>query len=104
MPYRTDTIALVSPFVKRSVKLLPCQKEMMHWWYKQGMSIRAITRMFHCSRRSVQFILFPERKAKDLQNRADRGGTKIYYKKEKHREYMKSHRKHKHKVLKTVQP
>lgn len=36
MPYITDTKALNDPFLKRSAKLLPCQKEMIVWWGDRG--------------------------------------------------------------------
>lgn len=55
MPYTTEKKKLGHVALKRSAKLLPCQKEMMHFWYERGLSINAIARMFHCNKRLVHF-------------------------------------------------
>lgn len=103
MPYKTDLLALNDPFLKKSSKLLPCQKEMIKYWYdKKGISIGQIARDFKVSKRLVQFILFPERQKKNIQDRNDRGGSTIYYQKEKHKEAMKVHRQYKHQILKEI--
>ena len=95
MPRKSDTKSISDPFLDRRTKLLPCQKEMVKYWYDQGESVRAITRMFQVSRRLIQFVLFPERKTKDLENRRDRGGSKAYYHKEYHAQKTREHRNHK---------
>jgi transposase len=102
MPRKTDTIALNDPFLKRSVKLLPCQKEMIAYWYGMGHSIRGLAKMFKVNKRTIQFILFPERLEKCKQHRADRGGSKIYYNKEKHTTQIREHRDYKSKTLKSI--
>lgn len=102
MPYTTEKLALKDPFLDRRRKLLPCQKEMVVYWYKvQGASINSIAKMFRVNKRLIQFILFPERHKKNLSDRQDRGGSKIYYDREEHNQAMKDHRAYKHKVLKT---
>lgn len=100
MPYKTDKQSLQSPFLKRSVKLLPCQKEMICYWSKQGYSQRRLAKMFKVSRRLITFIIDPKKLEKNLERREDRGGTMQYYDKEKHKEYMKEHRTYKHNTLK----
>jgi hypothetical protein len=100
MPRKTDLLALNDPFFKRSVKLLPCQKEMVKYCYDKGISINQIARDFKVSKRLIQFILFPERLQKNKQDRFERGGTKIYYDKEKHTKATREHRIYKNKVLK----
>lgn len=103
MPFKTDKIAINDPFLKRSVKLLPCQKEMIKWWYgNSGVSINGLARMFKVSKRTIQFILFPERLEKVKQHRADRGGSKIYYNKEQHTKSIREHRQYKHETLKNA--
>ena len=99
MPRRTDLLALNDPFFKRSVKLLPCQKEMVKNWYDKGTSISQISRDFKVSKRLIQFILFPERQEKNLQHRKERGGTMIYYVKEKHTISIREHRDYKKQIL-----
>lgn len=103
MPYKTDKIKFDCPFLDRRCKLLPCQKEMIHYWYMHGASINGLARMFHVNKRLIQFELFPERKVKNLKDRADRGGSSVYYKGGKEwSETIKNHRKYKHSVLKNI--
>ena len=47
-----------------------------------------------------QFVIEKERllKLANLQRRMERGGSKIYYSKEKNREYMKLHRHYKQEI------
>lgn len=99
MPYKTDKLAINDKFIDRRIKMLPCQKEMAITLYSRGASINSIARMYNVNKRLIQFILFPERKALNDQHRRDRGGSKIYYKKDYHNEKMKEHRRYKHNVL-----
>jgi hypothetical protein len=102
MPRKTDLLALNDPFFKRSVKLLPCQKEMVKHWYDKGTSIIQIAKDFKVSKRLIQFVLFPERYKKNLENRRDRGGSMVYYIKEKHTKAIKEHRDYKKELFKTI--
>ena len=102
MPYTTEREKLESKFLKRSAKLIDCQRAMVHWWHAKGMSIHSISKLFKVSRRSIQFILYPDRHVKNLEDRAKRGGSKQYYDREKHNEAMNDHRRYKHKILKDV--
>jgi transposase len=101
MPYKTEKLKLDSPFLDKRVKLLPCQREMVMYWTERGLSQRKIAAMFKVSRRLITFIQDPEKKKRDLQNRADRGGSKIYYKGgQEWNDTMKRHRTRKHELLK----
>lgn len=102
MPYITDNTKLGDPFLKKSSKLLPCQKEMILYWYNNGLSQRAIAKMFNVSRRLIAFIIDPTKLKKNIECRLLRGGTKIYYNKEKHNQSMKSHRSYKYQTLKST--
>lgn len=103
MPYKTEKIKIDCPFLDRRVKLLPCQKEMVHYWYNLGTSITKISKIFNVNKRLIQFELFPERKIKNLSDRRDRGGTKVYYKGGKEwSETVKEHRKYKYALLKEI--
>jgi hypothetical protein len=100
MPYRREKIALNDPFLDRRRKLLPCQEEMVHYWYKVlGVSINKISRDFKVNKRLIQFILFPERKKKNVELRNARGGSQIYYNREEHNAAVKSLRQYKNIVL-----
>lgn len=100
MPYTTEKLKLDSQFLKRRVKLIDCQKQMVHWWHAKGMSIHSISKLFRVNRRLIQFILFPERLAKNLELRKQRGGSKIYYDRERNNKYQREHKAYKHKTLK----
>lgn len=100
MPYKTDKLALKDPFLSRRVKLLPCQREMVHFWYGRGLSITKTAKLFQVNKRTIQFILFPERLKKNIELRRDRGGSAIYYNREEHNAAISDHRKYKYKILK----
>ena len=99
MPYKTEKTPIADKFLDRRVKMLPCQKEMAISMYSRGASIRAIAKMYRVDKRLIQFLLFPERKEKNLQDRKVRGGSKIYYKKDYHNAKIREHRRYKHEIL-----
>ena len=100
MPAIVDGFILDSPFIDRRTKMLPCQKErcfQMHHY--EGFGIRPLARMFNVDKRLIQFICYPERKKKNLQDRFARGGSTQYYDREKNTAAMHDHREHKKKIL-----
>ena len=101
MPYKTDKIAIKDDFLSKRSKLIPCQRERITQLFEQGASMTSLAKMFHVNRRLIQFVLFPERLEACKQKRKERGGSKIYYKREKHNESMKRHRKHKQELFST---
>jgi hypothetical protein len=76
---------LDTAFLKRSAKLLPCQKEMAVWWRQRGAKFVDIAAMFKVSPKTIEFICHPERQQKNLEKRKINGGEMRYYDKEKHR-------------------
>ncbi len=60
--------------------------------------VREIAREYGVDKRLIQFIVWPERKEQNLKRRAERGGWKKYYDKDKNTEYMRRHRIHKHEL------
>jgi ribosomal protein S27AE len=58
-------------------------------------SQRKIAKMFNVSRRLIIFIGCPEKYKKNLIQRQENGGSKIYYDKEKSTISKRKHRKHK---------
>jgi hypothetical protein len=102
MPLKIDKVPIQSHFLKRSAKLLPCQKEMVLYWHNRGISINKLAKMFHVSKRLIQFVLFPERAKKNIELRQDRGGSAIYYKKDKHTDAIREHRAYKKHLFKNT--
>lgn len=100
MPRKTDIIPIKCEFLNRRIKLLSCHKEMIPIWYTNGSSINSIARMLNVNKRNIQFILFPERKLKNIKDRKDRGGWEQYYDKDKHTEAIKEHREYKKIIFK----
>jgi len=107
MPTIPDKIKL-PPNKDRRKKLTPADKDNIKALHKQGTPIREIARQYEgkCSRRLIQFVIFPER---DQHLKAIRTATKghlKYYNKEKHTKAIQSLRKYKREIfnLKTYKP
>ena len=85
----------------RRVKLTDDDKEAIRSLYKDGNGIREIARMYEnkCTRRVIQYILFPERYAVLLANakrrRKLKGNTLKEYGRKKWAETIKEHRHYK---------
>lgn len=79
----------------KRVKLTQSDKIEIVKLHTEGIAIRQLSRDFNVSRRTIQFILFPERLEAVKQHRTDIGGSMHYYDKDKQRVYMKTHRDHK---------
>ena len=95
MPYKSGSLKIAGTKFDRRRKLTEKDKVKIKELHSQGWAIRAIARMYKkVCRRTIIFILYPERLAKERANRDWRD----YYKKEKFREYMKKHRRYKQKL------
>jgi transposase len=97
MPRKSDIISINNKKLDRRVKLTDTQREEIKA-NRDGLSQRKLAKIYGVSRRTIQFILHPEKLEQNLQRRAERGGTKQYYDKEKQRKYMKAHRDYKKKL------
>jgi len=100
MPHITEKIAIADPFLKRSTKLLPCQREMIVWWrVNRGLSQNQLAKMFHVSRRLITFVLDPEKRLLNYQTRVAAGGSMQYYDKDKQRKAIADTRRYKESIL-----
>ena len=79
----------------RRIKIRKSEYNTIKRKHIKGMAIRAIAREYGVDKRLIQFILFPERKALNIQQRTERGGSKIYYNRDKWRLTMREHRRYK---------
>lgn len=68
--------------------------------HTRGKAIRELARKYGVDKRLIQFIIYPERKARSLALRAERGGSKKYYDKDKWRGTMREHRAYKRSLIK----
>lgn len=101
MPYKTDKQAIKDPFLDRRTKMLPCQKEMALYWFNHGESIHSIAKIFKVDKRLIQFLIYPERKKLNLEQRKERGGHEQYYSRLDHNQTMKDHRQYKNRIFKS---
>ncbi len=88
----------------RRVKLSEEDKEQIRYLHKQGTPLRQIARQYahKCTRRAIQFMLFPERyavqKANAKKRRAIKGNTLQEYGKEAWAKTMREHRRYKQSI------
>ena len=96
MPRKTDTIPINNELLDRRVKLTQDDKKLIVWLREEEqISYQKLANRFGVSKRSIIFICRPELKAKDLENRKKRGGSKLYYNREKHTQSIREHRDYK---------
>lgn len=100
MSLNIDKIKIGDRTLKRSCKLSIDNITQIKQLYEDNNSINGISKLFNVSKRLVQFILFPDRHIISLQLRKERGGSKIYYDKDKHTVSNKDYRNYKRKLLK----
>lgn len=85
------------PGKDRRVKLTAAQKaEIVD--LAAAMSQNALAAKFNVSRRTIQFVLDPQKRIENLARRAERGGSKQYYDRQAHADTMRRHRQHKKKL------
>jgi predicted HTH transcriptional regulator len=96
MPYLSEKIIIEKTKFDKRIKLTDDDKKLIIWLREEEkLSQRQLAARFNVSRRLITFVLDPEKKVRDLENREKRGGWKQYYDKEKNTEYMKDHRNYK---------
>jgi transposase len=98
MPYAHESAKLLIPQVvglDRRRKLNDSDRHDIRLAHSEaGISIHELSRRFKVSRRTIQFVLFPERQRKNLLDRAARGGSKVYYDKDAHTDAVRECRRH----------
>ena len=95
MPYKCEKIIkLAGTSNDRRRKLTDEQIDEINA-LKGTISAHECARRFNVSRRTIQFIWDPDKHKRNLQCRQERGGSKLYYEREKHNQSMKNHRHYK---------
>lgn len=97
MPYKHTDFKIRREDDKR-VKLSLQDREEIKRQYVYIQSQRKLAKAWNVSRRLIQFILDPQKLKRNLELRELRGGSKIYYNKEKWKIQMKRHRQRKQKL------
>jgi len=98
MPYKCEKDSI--PFeLKRSSKISLKDKELLIEMRKKfGTSYAKLGKEFGVSKSLAIFIVNPERAKRNYQLRVARGGSKLYYNKEKHTEAIREYRRRKKKL------
>lgn len=103
MPYAWATTkrACLTRAVNRTIKLTNAEREAIRKLWNDGVAIREIARRYRnkCSRRLIQFIVHPERAERASFLFKLRALDGRYYKRERHRKYMKKYRRRKQKLI-----
>lgn len=94
MPYKSESIKIEHTKHDKRHKLTDGQKDKIIS-LRGVVSCHRVALEFGISRRTVQFLWYPERIERNKQLRKERGGSRIYYTKEKNAEYHKIHRHYK---------
>lgn len=96
MPYKhSEKGTLLKRENDRRVKLTEQQRHEIKI-NELGLSQRALSAEYGVSRRLIQFILDPSKHEENVKRRKEREVN--YYDREKHKEYMKDHRRYKQKI------
>jgi len=101
MPYKwaTDKVKL-PPGKDRRVKLSSDDKREIKRLYSVGdTSYQKLADRFSVSKRSIQFIIKPEKLVENLKRREERGGWRQYYDKDERTASQREHRQYKTKIL-----
>ena len=97
MPYKSEKIIIAKSEFDRRRKLSESDKEEIRRLSSEY-SQRYLAKMFGVSRRLIVFTIYPERLIENKKRRVERGGSKQYYDREKHNDYVKTHRQYKQKL------
>ena len=99
MPYKSEKIRIQGTKYDRRRKLTEDDKINIIK-FSAEVSIHGLARMYNVDRRTIQFILYPERHKHSLELREARGGWKLYHDPDAQRKSVKEHRAYKHKLYK----
>ena len=99
MPYLSSKIIIAGTKHDRRIKLTPEDKVEIKELYKlPKWSQRGLAKKYGVSRRLIQFVLNPQMLEENKKRRAERGGSKQYYKKDTWKKVMREHRNYKQKL------
>lgn len=99
MPRKSDVIPINNETLDRRVKLT-AQDKIEIQINVLSLSQSELARKYNVSKRTIQFILDPQKKLENIQRRKERGGYKQYYDKEKNTIAQREHRDYKKQLFK----
>ena len=99
MPYKSEKIKIANTKFDRRIKLTDEDKKLIIWLREEEeISYQKLANRFNVSKRSIIFICKPETLEACKKKRAERGGWKQYYDKDKNTESIKDTRNYKQKL------
>lgn len=98
MPYKSEKIKIEGTKFDKRVKLTQEDKKDI-FENALGLSQRELARMYGVSRRTIQFILDPQKLIENKKRREERGGWKQYYNREDQTISIREHRKYKQELM-----
>lgn len=98
MPYKSEKIKIEGTKFDKRVKLTQEDKKDI-FENALGLSQRELARMYGVSRRTIQFILDPQKLIENKKRREERGGWKQYYNREDQAISIREHRKYKQELM-----
>lgn len=98
MPYKSEKIKIAGTKNDRRIKLTPEQKEEIRL-NRGNLSQRKLAKEYGVSRRTVQFIIDPDKLKENLKRREERGGSMQYYNRASHAENIREHRRYKQDLM-----
>ena len=87
MPYKSEKIKIANTKFDRRIKLTELQRADIRSNFG-GLSMRKLALMYNVDRKTIAYIMYPERYEKSLKDSKERNAGGKYYSKEKQREYI----------------
>lgn len=96
MPFKSEKINIDHTKHDRRIRLSEEQKQAIRKEYATGLAThRSLAEKYRVNRKTIYNILNPDKYLKQLEENKINKHSQKYYKKEKHREYIKEHRRYK---------
>ena len=92
---------LIPRELDKRVKIQLEDHEIIKQMHKEGIAMRKIAQVYQVHRRTIQFIISPEKRTANYATRVANGGSKQYYNKDKWKQDMRQFRANKKHLLKT---
>lgn len=96
MPYKSEKIKIEFTEKDKRIKLTDEQRENIKKEYETSLiSQRALARKYKVDKKTIYNIIHPLKYQEQLENNKINQHSKQYYNKEKHKDYIKKHRRYK---------
>ncbi len=100
MPMKIDGLHIPKKYDRR-IKLTDSdKKEIVEAYATGGTSYNKLAKEFGVSKRTIYWVVNPDKQRENYELRKAKGGSKQYYDKDKWAESMRNHREYKNELLK----